>query len=256
MIKLDFSLKTTEERLEFLNNLLNSEKNFTNSELEKMGDYLLFFENDFKINDCDTRREAHERVSKDAKNGLRTYVIFKDKIDRITYDNNKKISISANLIDLLYIKKQKKSLIELKEKIKNKDYIYFNDKGLSKNKIKMDINKDLFDLNDGKTLFNVKSHGGEFSKFDIFNLDYIDYTNEDFIYEVLKNADYIERQTPPSNLFYICLDFIDATKNIKFTKHQQEVLYMIRNGENISKEGENIKLILKKYSNYFKKNKK
>ena len=38
-----------------------------------------------------------------------------------------------------------------------------------------------------------------------------------------------------------------------FTKHQQEVLYMIRNGENISKEGENIKLILKKYSNYFKK---
>ena len=107
MIKLDFSLKTTKERVEFLNNLLNSEKKFTNSELEKMGDYLLFFENDFKVNDDDARREAHERVSKDAKNGLKTYVIFKDKIDNIIYDDNKKISISANLIDLLCIKKQK-----------------------------------------------------------------------------------------------------------------------------------------------------
>jgi hypothetical protein len=63
-------------------------------------------------------------------------------------------------------------------------------------------------------------------------------------------------QSPPSNLFFICMDFIEATKNIKFTKKQQEVLYKLKYGESIMKDGENIKLILKKYSNYFKKNKK
>ena len=256
MIKLDFSLETTAERVFYLNDLIeNSEKEFTNSDIEKMGDYLLFYEKDFKLNDNDTRKQAHERVSKDAQNGIKSRVILKDKIEK-SYDKEKEISIVTNLVDLLCIKKQKEALTDLKNEIKNKDYTFFSEKGLSKTKIQGDINKDLSDLNDGKILFDVKSHGGEFSKFDRFNLNDIDYTDEEFIYEILKNADYIERQTPPSNLFYICLDFINATKNIKFTKKQQNVLYMIRNGECITNEDKTIKSILKKYSNFFKKNKK
>ena len=96
-------------------------------------------------------------------------------------------------------------------------------------------------------------HAGEFNKHDKINLNYINYTDETFIYEVLRNMQYIEMQTPPSNLFFICMDFIEATKNIKFTKKQQDVLYKLKYGESIIGDKRTLDCILKKYSNYFKK---
>ena len=67
---------------------------------------------------------------------------------------------------------------------------------------------------------------------------------------------YVELQSPPSNLFFICMDFVNATENINFTKKQQEVLYKLKYGESIHFDGEHVRLILKKYSNFFKKSKK
>lgn len=256
MINLDFSIQTIEGRIGYLNNLLNnSDNNFTNKDLEKMGEYLLYlFDDNFNLND--RRKESHERVNKDNAKGIKTYVVpKKDNIEK-KYDETKKIQLIGNIIDLLCIEENIKNLKELKKLIKEYDYTFFTKKNLSKKKIIEDINKDISDLTEGKRLFLTKSHGGEINRHDKINLDDVDYANENFIYEILKNMQYIELQSPPSNLFFICMDFIDATKNINFTKHQQEVLYKIRNGENISDEGQNIKHILKKYSNYFKKNRK
>ena len=39
MLNLDFSLETIGERIDFLNNLLDSDQSFTHKELEKMGEY-------------------------------------------------------------------------------------------------------------------------------------------------------------------------------------------------------------------------
>ena len=252
MINLDLTLETIEERIVFIEELLENNDNFTSKELDRMGEYLLYLY-DKRLITTDSRKEAHERVMKDKEQGKKTYVVIKKRKEKIEYDDYKKNKIKSANETLSCIEKNVNDIKNFKEKVKSRNHSYFNDKNLSKQKILGDINKDISDLEKGTQLFPVISHGGEFNRFDKFNLDDIDYTNETFIYEVLKNMSYIEVQTPPSNLFFICMDFVEATKNIKFAKKQQEVLYKLKYGENISRDDGTINLILKKYSNYFKK---
>jgi hypothetical protein len=253
MLNLDFSLETIGERIDFLNDLLDSDQTFTHKELEKMGEYLLYVY-DKQIITKDSRKKAHERVIKDKANGKKTYVIIKKNAIVPIYDENKQQKIKNNAKNLAIIEENQNDLKKLKEFIRERDFFYFHVKGISKNKLLNDINSDISDLEKAKSLFNVYGHGGEFNKHDKIDLNYIDYTDETFIYEVLKNMQYIEMQSPPSNLFFICMDFIEATKNIKFTKKQQEVLYKLKYGESIREEISTVQNIIKKYSNYFKKN--
>lgn len=255
MLNLDFSLETIEERIDFLNNLLDSNQSFTHKEVEKMGEYLLYL-CDKQIITKDSRKKAHERVIKDKANGKKTYVVIKKNTIQPIYDDYKQQKIKNSSETLTIIESNLDDIKKMKENIRNKDFLYYNNMGISKNKVLNDVNKDISDLEKAKALFNVYSHGGELNRFDRINLKYVDYTNEGFIYEVLKNMQYIELQAPPSNLFFICMDFVNATKNIKFTKKQQEVLYKLKYGEKITDEMRTIESILKKYSNYFKKNKK
>ena len=255
MINLDLTLQTIEERIAFIEDLLENNSNYTGKELDRMGEYLLYLY-DKQLITTDSRKEAHERVMKDKEQGKKTYVIIKKRKEKVEYDDYKKLKIESANETLSCIEKNVNDIKKFKEILKTKNHSYFNDKNLSKQKVLGDINKDISDLEKGTQLFPVISHGGEFNKFDRFNLNDIDYTNETFIYEVLKNMSYIEVQTPPSNLFFICMDFVEATKNINFTKKQQEVLYKLKYGENITGDTPHINYILKKYSNYFKKNKK
>lgn len=253
MLNLDFSLETIEERINFLNNLLDSNQSFTHKEVEKMGEYLLYL-CDKQIITKDSRKKAHERVIKDKANGKKTYVVIKKNTIQPIYDDYKQQKIKDSSKTLTIIESNLDDIKKMKENIRSKDFLYYNNMGISKNKVLNDVNKDISDLEKAKALFNVYSHGGEFNRFDRINLKYVDYTSEDFIYEVLKNMQYIELQAPPSNLFFICMDFVNATKNIKFTKKQQEVLYKLKYGENINDDSRTIKFILRKYSNYFKIN--
>ena len=252
MINLDLTLQTIEERIDFINNLLDKNDNYTGKELDRMGEYLLYLY-DKQLITTDSRKEAHERVMKDKEQGKKTYIIVKKHKEKVVYDDEKREKIEKSADTLRCIEENLNDIKKFKEKIKEKNHSFFNNKGLSKQKILGDINKDVSDLEKGTILFNTVSHGGEFNKFDRFNLNDIDYTNEDFIYEVLRNMHYIELQSPPSNLFFICMDFVNATENINFTKHQRDVLYKIKYGEDIRCETETIRLILKKYSTFFKK---
>lgn len=252
MLNLDFSLETIGERIAFIEDLLENNANFTGRELDKMGEYLLYLY-DKQLITTDSRKEAHERVMKDKEQGKKTYVVIKKRKNEVEYDDFKKEKIKKNSEILHCIEKNINDIKNFREQIKEKSHVFFNNNGVSKKKILSDVNKDIADLEKGKILFDTFSHGGEFNRFDRFNLNDIDYTNETFIYEVLKNMSYIEVQTPPSNLFFICMDFVEATKNIKFTKKQQEVLYKLKYGENISRDDGTINLILKKYVKYFSK---
>lgn len=252
MLNLDFNLTDIEERINLITDLLESDKKFTSRELEVMGEYLLFLY-DKQMLTKEYNKEAHEQVLKDKAKGKRTYVVPKKNKIQPTYDTQKQEKINNNKELFNLIEDNLNTIKEVKEILKDKNYSYFSKRNVSKNKILGDINKDIRDLEDAKTLFKVKNHGGEFVRHDRINLDYVDYTNEEFIYEVLKNIDYLKLQAPPSNCFFIYLDFDNATKNIKFTKKQEEVLYKLRNGESIKGDKRTIDCILKKYSNYFKK---
>lgn len=252
MLNLDFNLTDIKERIDLITDLLESDKKFTSRELEVMGEYLLFLYDKETIKK-ESRKESHKRVLKDKVNGRKTYVTTrKSKIQSI-YNENKQEVINKNKDYFLLLENNLNNLREFKEIIKDKNYSYFSKRNVSKSKILGDINKDIRDLENAKILFEANNHGGEFARHDRINLDYVDYTNEKFIYEVLKNIDYLKLQAPPSNCFFIYIDFDNATKNIKFTKKQEEVLYKLRNGESIEKNGQTIRNILKKYSKYFEK---
>ena len=252
MLNLDFNLTDIEERVNLITDLLESDKKFTSRELEVMGEYLLFLYDKETIKK-ESRKESHKRVLKDKANGKKTYVTTRKSKIQPVYDENKQEVINKNKDYFLLLEDNLNNLREFKEIIKNKNHSYFSKRNVSKSKILGDINKDIRDLENAKILFEVNNHGGEFARHDRINLDYVDYTNEKFIYEVLKNIDYLKLQAPPSNCFFVYIDFDNATKNIKFTKKQEEVLYKLRNGEPITSENETINCILKKYSNYFKK---
>ena len=99
MLNLDFSLETIGERIDFLNDLLDSDQSFTHKELEKMGEYLLYVY-DKQIITKDSRKKAHERVIKDKANGKKTYVIIKKNAIIPIYDENKQQKIKNNTKNL------------------------------------------------------------------------------------------------------------------------------------------------------------
>ena len=102
MLNLDFSLETIGERIDFLNDLLDSDQSFTHKELEKMGEYLLYVY-DKQIITKDSRKKAHERVIKDKAKGKKTYVIIKKNAIVPIYDENKQQKIKNNAKNLAII---------------------------------------------------------------------------------------------------------------------------------------------------------
>ena len=142
MLNLDFSLETIGERIDFLNDLLDSDQTFTHKELEKMGEYLLYVYDKQTITK-DSRKKAHERVIKDKANGKKTYVIIKKNTIVPIYDENKQQKIKNNAKNLAIIEENQNDLKNLKEFIRERDFFYFHVKGISKNKLLNDINSDI-----------------------------------------------------------------------------------------------------------------
>ena len=236
MLILDFTLDTVEKRIEYLNKIISDRDDFTQAEINRMGEYLLHLVDPSLIR-TDSRKTAHERVVKDNAKGIRSRVIEKE------HENNN--IINKNEVDVKCIDDNIHDLLELKKFIKSKEHDYFRDRNVSKKKLLTDIDRDVSEMKKGKVLHKVKSHGGEFQSTDNVNLDSFEY-NRHTVYWLLRNIDYVSQCNPPSNLFYIYLDLCDVLSQVKLTKHQQEVYYKIVNKEPMRNESETINCILKK----------
>ena len=236
MLILDFTLDTVEKRIEYLNKIISDRDDFTQAEINRMGEYLLHLVDPSLIR-TDSRKTAHERVVKDNAKGIRSRVVEKKQ------ENNN--IINKNEVDVKCIDDNIHDLLELKKFIKSKEHDYFRDRNVSKKKLLTDIDRDVSEMKKGKVLHKVKSHGGEFQSTDNVNLDSFEY-NRHTVYWLLRNIDYVSQRNPPSNLFYIYLDLCDVLSQVKLTKHQQEVYYKIVNKEPMRNESETINCILKK----------
>ena len=236
MLILDFTLDTVEKRIEYLNKIILDRDDFTQAEINRMGEYLLHLVDPSLIR-TDSRKTAHERVVKDNAKGIRSRVVEKKQ------ENNN--IINKNEVDVKCIDDNIHDLLELKKFIKSKEHDYFRDRNVSKKKLLTDIDRDVSEMKKGKVLHKVKSHGGEFQSTDNVNLDSFEY-NRHTVYWLLRNIDYVSQCNPPSNLFYIYLDLCDVLSQVKLTKHQQEVYYKIVNKEPMRNESETINCILKK----------
>lgn len=236
MLILDFTLDTVEKRIEYLNKIISDRDDFTQAEINRMGEYLLHLVDPSLIR-TDSKKTAHERVLKDNAKGIKSRVYEKEH--KINTNSNK------NEIDVKCIDDNIHDLLELKKFIKSKEHDYFRDRNVSKKKLLTDIDRDVSEMKKGKVLHEVKSHGGEFQSTDNVNLYSFEY-NRHTVYWLLRNIDHVSQSTPPSNLFYIYLDLCDALSQVKLTKHQQEVYYKIVNKEPMRNESETINCILKK----------
>ena len=242
MLILDFTLDTVEKRIEYLNKIISNKDDFTQAEINRMGEYLLHLVDPSLIR-TDSRKTAHERVVKDNAKGIRSRVIEKKQEN----DN----IINKNEVDVKCINDNIHDLLELKKFIKSKEHDYFRDRNVSKKKLLTDIDRDVSEMKKGKMLQEIKSHGGEFQSVDNVNLDSFEY-NRHTVYWLLRNIDHVSQSAPPSNLFYIYLDLCDALSQVKLTKHQQEIYYKIINKESIRNESDTINLMLKKILKNYK----
>lgn len=236
MLILDFTLDTVEKRIEYLNKIISDKDDFTQVEINRMGEYLLHLVDPSLIR-TDSRKTAHERVVKDNAKGIRSRVIEKKQ------DNDN--IINKNEVDVKCIDDNIHDLLELKKFIKSKEHDYFRDRNVSKKKLLTDIDRDVSEMKKGKVLYKVKSHGGEFRSADNVNLDEFEY-NRHNVYWLLRNIDHVSQSAPPSNLFYIYLDLCDALSQVKLTKRQEETYYKIVNKETLHDEGDNVVLLIKK----------
>ena len=236
MLILDFTLDTVEKRIEYLNKIISDRDDFTQAEINRMGEYLLHLVDPSLIR-TDSRKTAHERVVKDNAKGIRSRVIEKEQEN----DN----IINKNEVDVKCINDNIHDLLELKKFIKSKEHDYFRDRNVSKKKLLTDIDRDVSEMKKGKVLHNVKSHGGELQSTDNINLDSFEY-NRHTVYWLLRNIDHVSQSAPPSNLFYIYLDLCDALSQVKLTKRQEETYYKIVNKESVEHEGKNIDHLLNK----------
>ena len=236
MLILDFTLDTVEKRIEYLNKIISDKDDFTQVEINRMGEYLLHLVDPSLIR-TDSRKTAHERVVKDNAKGIRSRVIEKEQEN----DN----IINKNEVDVKCINDNIHDLLELKKFIKSKEHDYFRDRNVSKKKLLTDIDRDVSEMKKGKVLHEVKSHGGEFQSTDTVNLDSFEY-NRHTVYWLLRNIDHVSQSAPPSNLFYIYLDLCDALSQVRLTKRQEETYYKIVNKETLHDEGENVVLLIKK----------
>ena len=236
MLILDFTLDTVEKRIEYLNKIISDKDDFTQAEINRMGEYLLHLVDPSLIR-TDTMRTAHERVLKDNAKGIKSRVYEKEH--EINVDSDK------NEIDVKCMDDNIHDLLVLKKFIKSKGHDYFRDRNVSKKKLLTDIDRDVSEMKKGKVLHKVKSHGGEFQSADNVNLDSFEY-NRHTVYWLLRNIDRVSQSAPPSNLFYIYLDLCDALSQIKLTKHQQEVYYKIINKESVKHCGKSLDLLIKK----------
>lgn len=236
MLILDFTLDTVEKRIEYLNEIISDKDDFTQAEINRMGEYLLHLVDPSLIR-TDSRKTAHERVVKDNAKGIRSRVIEKKQEN----DN----IINKNEVDVKCIDDNIHDLLELKKFIKSKEHDYFRDRNVSKKKLLTDIDRDVSEMKKGKVLHKVKGHGGEFQSTDNINLDSFEY-NRHNVYWLLRNIDYVSQCNPPSNLFYIYLDLCDALSQVKLTKRQEETYYKIVNKESVEYEQGNLDCVLKK----------
>lgn len=236
MLTLDFTLDTVEKRIEYLNKIISDKDDFTQAEINRMGEYLLHLVDPSLIR-TDSRKTAHERVVKDNAKGIRSRVVEKEQ------ENNN--ITNKNEVDVKCIDDNIHNLLELKKFIKSKEHDYFRDRNVSKKKLLTDIDRDVSEMKKGKVLHEVKSHGGEFQSTDNVNLDSFEY-NRHNVYWLLRNIDYVSQSAPPSNLFYIYLDLCDALSQVKLTKHQQEIYYKIINKESVKHCGKSLDLLIKK----------
>ena len=236
MLILDFTLDTVEKRIEYLNKIILDRDDFTQAEINRMGEYLLHLVDPSLIR-TDSRKTAHERVVKDNAKGIRSRVVEKEQEN----DN----IINKNEVDVKCINDNIHDLLELKKFIKSKEHDYFRDRNVSKKKLLTDIDRDVSEMKKGKVLHNVKSHGGELQSTDNINLDSFEY-NRHTVYWLLRNIDHVSQSAPPSNLFYIYLDLCDALSQVRLTKRQEETYYKIVNKETLHDEGENVVLLIKK----------
>ena len=236
MLILDFTLDTVEKRIEYLNKIISDKDDFTQAEINRMGEYLLHLVDPGLIR-TDSRKTAHERVVKDNAKGIRSRVVEKKQEN----DN----IINKNEFDVKCIDDNIHDLLELKKFIKSKEHDYFRDRNVSKKKLLTDIDRDVSEMKKGKVLHNVKSHGGEFQSTDNINLDSFEY-NRHTVYWLLRNIDHVSQSAPPSNLFYIYLDLCDALSQVKLTKRQEETYYKIVNKESVEYEQGNLDCVLKK----------
>ena len=236
MLILDFTLDTVEKRIEYLNKIISDKDDFTQAEINRMGEYLLHLVDPSLIR-TDSRKTAHERVVKDNAKGIRSRVIEKEQEN----DN----IINKDEVDVKCINDNIHDLLELKKFIKSKEHNYFRDRNVSKKKLLTDIDRDVSEMKKGKVLHEVKSHGGEFQSTDNVNLDSFEY-NRHTVYWLLRNIDHVSQSAPPSNLFYIYLDLCDALSQVRLTKRQEETYYKIVNKETLHDEGENVVLLIKK----------
>ena len=236
MLILDFTLDTIEKRIEYLNKIISDKDDFTQVEINRMGEYLLHLVDPSLIR-TDSRKTAHERVVKDNAKGIRSRVIEKEQEN----DN----IINKNEVDVKCINDNIHDLLELKKFIKSKEHDYFRDRNVSKKKLLTDIDRDVSEMKKGKMLHEVKSHGGEFQSTDNVNLDSFEY-NRHTVYWLLRNIDHVSQSAPPSNLFYIYLDLCDALSQVKLTKRQEETYYKIINKESVEYEQGNLDCVLKK----------
>ena len=236
MLILDFTLDTVEKRIEYLNKIISNKDDFTQVEINRMGEYLLHLVDPSLIR-TDTMRTAHERVLKDNAKGIKSRVYEKEHEINIDSDKNE--------IDVKCMDDNIHDLLVLKKLIKSKGHDYFRDRNVSKKKLLTDIDRDVSEIKKGKVLHEVKSHGGEFQSTDNVNLDSFEY-NHHTVYWLLRNIDHVSQSAPPSNLFYIYLDLCDALSQVKLTKRQEETYYKIVNKETLHDEGENVVLLIKK----------
>lgn len=236
MLILDFTLDTVEKRIEYLNKIISDKDDFTQAEINRMGEYLLHLVDPSLIR-TDSRKTAHERVVKDNAKGIRSRVVEKKQEN----DN----IINKNEVDVKCIDDNIHDLLELKKFIKSKEHDYFRDRNVSKKKLLTDIDRDVSEMKKGKMLQEIKSHGGEFQSIDNVNLDSFEY-NRHNVYWLLRNVDHVSQAAPPSNLFYVYLDLCDALSQVKLTKHQQEVYYKIINKESVKHCGKSLDLLIKK----------
>ena len=236
MLILDFTLDTVEKRIEYLNKIISDKDDFTQVEINRMGEYLLHLVDPSLIR-TDSRKTAHERVVKDNAKGIRSRVVEKKQEN----DN----IINKNEFDVKCIDDNIHDLLELKKFIKSKEHDYFRDRNVSKKKLLTDIDRDVSEMKKGKMLHEVKSHGGEFQSTDNVNLDSFEY-NRHTVYWLLRNIDHVSQSAPPSNLFYIYLDLCDALSQVKLTKRQEETYYKIINKESVEYEQGNLDCVLKK----------
>ena len=236
MLILDFTLDTVEKRIEYLNKIILDRDDFTQAEINRMGEYLLHLVDPSLIR-TDSRKTAHERVVKDNAKGIRSRVIEKEQ------ENNN--TTNKNEVDVKCIDDNIHDLLELKKFIKTKEHDYFRDRNVSKKKLLTDIDRDVSEMKKGKVLHKVKSHGGEFQSTDNINLNSFEY-NRHNVYWLLRNINHVSQSTPPSNLFYIYLDLCDALSQVELTKRQEETYYKIINKESVEYEQGNLDCVLKK----------